>query len=124
MIYDFFNVSGDNEAILEFRDLSKIQLKNDNVQALDTRWDDVSSAVTDRITDSIWETLYKMQVEKSEGLKYLLQVYAQETAFGDKMNDYCRLKLKAERHVGQRVKDSHFKARNRDEDKPAMGALS
>ena len=34
-----------------------------------------------------------MQVEKSEELKYLLHVYAQETTFGDKKYDYCRLKL-------------------------------
>ena len=31
VIYDFFKMSGDNEAILDFRDLPKVQLKNDNV---------------------------------------------------------------------------------------------
>ena len=48
--YDFFNISGDNEAILDIRDLSKAQLKSDNVQAFDTKWDEVWSAVTDRLT--------------------------------------------------------------------------
>ena len=32
--------SGDNEAILDFRGLSKVQLKNDNVQAFDAKWDE------------------------------------------------------------------------------------
>ena len=41
VIYDFFNISGDNEAILDFRDFSKAQLKSDNVQTFDTKWDEV-----------------------------------------------------------------------------------
>ena len=52
MIYDFFKISGDNEAILDFRDLSKVQFKNDNVQAFDTEWDKELSAVTDRLADN------------------------------------------------------------------------
>ena len=65
-----------------------------------------------------------MQVETSEELKYLLQVYAQETTFGDNKDDYCRLKLVAQRHLDQKINDSHFKARNRHEDRPVIGALS
>ena len=63
--------------------------KNDNVQAFDTKWDEVLSALTDRPTDSMLESLYKMQVEKSEELKYSWQVNAQETTLGDKKHDYC-----------------------------------
>ena len=72
MIYDFFKISGDNEAILDLRDSSKVQLENDTVQGFDTKRDDVLSAVTDRPDDSILESLYQMQVEKSEDLQYLL----------------------------------------------------
>ena len=57
MIYDFFEISGDNEAILDFRDLLKVQSKNDNVQAFDTKWDEVLSAVTDRPTTTFLESL-------------------------------------------------------------------
>ena len=107
-------ISGDNEAILDFRDLFNVQFKNDNVQALNTKWDEVLSAISDR--------RYKMQVENFEALAYLLQAYAQETTFGDKKCDYCRWKLVAERHLQQQINDSHLKARNRDEDRPATGA--
>ena len=79
MICGFFKLCGDNEVILDFGDLSKVQLMNDNVQAFDTTWDDVFSAVTDRPTVSKLESLYKMQFEMSEELKYLLHVCAQET---------------------------------------------
>ena len=85
MIYNVSKISGDYGAILDFRDLSKVQLKNDNVQASDTKWDEVLSAGTDSMSDNILESLYKMQLEKSEELKYLLQVYAEETTFGHKM---------------------------------------
>ena len=58
-----------------------------------------------------------MQVEKSEALTCLLRVDTQDTTFGDKEHDYCRLKLVAHRHLEQKKQDSHFKARNRDEDR-------
>ena len=66
------------------------------------------------------ESLYMMQIEKSEELKYVLQVYAQETTFGGKGYDYCRSKLMAQRLLEHKLKDSHFNARNRDEDRPAI----
>ena len=73
MIYDFFKVNGDSEAILDFRDLPKVHLKNVNVQAFDTKRDESLSAVTDRFTDSKLESLYKMQVEKSDGTRCKLK---------------------------------------------------
>ena len=66
MLYDCFKKSWRQEAILDFRDFSKVQLKSDNVQAFDTKWDEVLSAVTDRPTDIILESLCKMHVKKSE----------------------------------------------------------
>ena len=58
-IYDFFKISSDCEAILDFRDFSKVQLKNDEVQVFHTKWDEVLSS----------ESLNKMQVGgKSEEL--------------------------------------------------------
>ena len=124
MIYDLFQNSGNNEAILDFRHLTKKQLKSDSVQAFDAKWDEVLSAVTDRPTDSKLESLYKMKVGKSKELKHVLQVHAEETTFGDKKYDYCRLKFMVPRRVEQKIKESHSKARNRDEDRPAIGALS
>ena len=82
-------------------------------QAFDTKWDKGLSVVTDRPTHNKLESLYKMQADTSEELKYLLQVCAQETTFGDTKNDYCRLKLMVQRHLEQKTKDSHFEARNR-----------
>ena len=93
MIHVFFNISGGNEAISDLKHLSQNKLENDNVQDFDTRWDEVWSAVTDRPTDSILESLYQIRVDESEELKYLLQVYAQETTVGDKKCDYCKIEV-------------------------------
>ena len=122
MIYDLSKLGADNEAILDFRDASKVKLKNDSVQAFYTKSDEVLSAVIDRPTGKILGSLSNMQVGKSEELKYLLHVHAQETTFGDMNYDSCRLKLVAHRHPEQRIKDSHIKARHRDEDRRARGA--
>ena len=72
--------------------------------------------------DNILESLYKMQLDRSEELKYLLRVYAQDTTFGNKKYDCCKLKLTAQRHLEQKIKDSHFKTRNRDGDRLAVRA--
>ena len=40
MICDFVKISGDTEAIMDFRELSAVQFKNDIVQAFDTKWDE------------------------------------------------------------------------------------
>ena len=84
MIYDLFKISDDSDL--------ELKLKNDNVQAFDAKCDEVVSTDTDSPTDSTLESLYKEQIEKSEELIHLLQVYAQDTAFGDNKYDYCRSK--------------------------------
>ena len=49
-----------------------VQLKNDT-------WDEVLSAVADRDGDSISESLYRLQLDKSEALKYMRHAFSQET---------------------------------------------
>ena len=53
----------------------------------------------------------RLQVEKSEELKDVLQVHAHETTFGNKKHDYCSLNLMISRHLEQKIKYFHFKAR-------------
>ena len=122
MMCDFSKMIGDDDAILDVRDLPQVQLQNDNVQAFDTKLNEVTSAVTDRPIGNILVSLYKMQVEKSEELKHALQVYTHKRTFGDKKYDYCRVKVMAHRYLEHKFKESHFKARKRDEDRPAIGA--
>ena len=74
---------------------------------------------------AFWTVCTRCKLKKSENLKYLLQVYAQETTFWiQEVWFCCRLKLMVQRHLEQKIKDSHFKEINRDEDRPASGAPS
>ena len=43
VIFDYLKTSGIGEALLYFNDLLRVQLKNDNVQVFDTKWDEVLS---------------------------------------------------------------------------------
>ena len=40
---DSFKISGTGEALVDFNDLLRVQLKNDNVQGFDTKLDEVLS---------------------------------------------------------------------------------
>ena len=73
MIYDVFNLSGDNDAILEFRDVSKVQLKNESFEVFDTK----SGTKYHRRSLTGLLTAYlrvctRCKLEKSDELKYLL----------------------------------------------------
>ena len=101
MICDFSKMIGDDDAILDDKDLPQVQLQNDNVQAFDTKSNEVTSAFANRPIDNILESLYEMQVEKF---------------------DYCRLRLMAHRYLEETIKKSQSKARNRDDHRHAIGA--
>ena len=46
MICAYFKISGAGEALLDFNDTYRVQLKNDNVQGIETKWDEVLLSVT------------------------------------------------------------------------------
>ena len=46
LIHKNFKFSGESEVILDLCDLLKVELKNDNVQAFDTKWDEVKSSMS------------------------------------------------------------------------------
>ena len=41
MIYDNFRVNGAHDTVLDYADLFTLTLRNDDVQELDTRWDEI-----------------------------------------------------------------------------------
>ena len=49
-IYDYFKISGTGEVLVEFHDLLRVQLKNDNVQGFDTKCEEVLLSMT-KVTD-------------------------------------------------------------------------
>ena len=46
MIHDNFRVTDAHDTVLDFADVFSITLRNDNVQDLDTRWDEILLSMT------------------------------------------------------------------------------
>ena len=40
MIYDYFRITGAHESVLDYADLFSVTLRNDDVQEIDSRWDE------------------------------------------------------------------------------------
>ena len=78
MMYNFIKISGPSEALLDFNDLLRVQqLKNDNVQGFDTKWDEALLSMT-KVPDE-----KQKQLRSSEQLKTLAALYMQDTAILD-----------------------------------------
>ena len=72
MIFDSFKISGTGEALLDFNDLCRVQLKNDNVQGFDTNCDEVFLSMAEVPDEDMLEILYKQQLPYSEELELLI----------------------------------------------------
>ena len=73
MIYKNFRISGEGAATLDFGELMKVELTDDNVRSFDTRWNEVLSAMTERPGDNILGSRHRFNLENSEELKYLMR---------------------------------------------------
>ena len=78
MIYECFLVTGAHEAVLDFTDLFSIALHSDDIQEIDTRWDQVLMSTSEVPNDRILESLYKMRMRESNKLQTVLAMCEQE----------------------------------------------
>ena len=63
MICEYFKVSGTREPLLDDHDQLRVQLKNENVQGFDTKWDEVLLSMTKVPDADILEDLFKQLPE-------------------------------------------------------------
>ena len=62
MIYDYLRVTGAHDTVLDFADLFTINLRNDDVQEFDTRWDEILLSMTKIPPDDVLDSLYKLKI--------------------------------------------------------------
>ena len=88
MIYDNFKIRGTGEALLDFTDLLRVQLKNDNVQGFDTKWNELLLSMTkkSRCID-VGTLICKKQPQYSEEFKPPMALCLQETVPKEKRPD-------------------------------------
>ena len=75
LIYDNFRVTCVNRSVLDYADLFSIVLRNDNIQELDRRWDEIFLSMEQFPPDDIVESLYKIRIRDSEKIKTVLELY-------------------------------------------------
>ena len=75
MIYDYFWVTGAHDTVLDYA------LRNDDVQEIDTRWDEILVSVTKIPLDDVVENLYKLRICESDQLKTVLEFYDSEEEY-------------------------------------------
>ena len=61
--------SGAHDTVLDYADLFTITLRNDDVQAFDTRWDEIPFSMTKIPLDDVLEGVYKLRIRVSDQLK-------------------------------------------------------
>ena len=81
MIYDYFWVTGAPDTVLDYADLSTITLRNDDVQAFDSKWDEVPLSKSKIPPDDDLESVYKLRTRECDQLKTVLELYDMEIQF-------------------------------------------
>ena len=61
MTDDYFRVTGAHDTVLDYADLFSINVRNDDVQEFDTRWDEILLSMSKIPPDDILESSYKLR---------------------------------------------------------------
>ena len=112
MINDCFRVNGAHGTVLDYADVFTLTLRNDDVQELYTRWDEVLLSVSKLPSDDILESLSKLRIRESVHLKTVLELYDMEIHQKISMTNYQKLKTMVKRSLDQILRLRNFDARH------------
>ena len=111
LIYEYFRVTGANDSVENCADLSKINLRNNDMQEFDSKWDEILLSMTQIPSDDILEGLYKLRIRVSEKLETVLELCNMEIHQKKGGPDYHRLKKMVKRSIEQNLRINNFEAR-------------
>ena len=74
LIYDYLRVTGAHDSVENYADLFTINLRNDDIQEFDSKWDGILLSMTKILHDDILEGLYKLRIRESDKLKTVLEL--------------------------------------------------
>ena len=78
MIFDYFRVTGAHDTVLDYDALFSINLRDDDVQELDSTWDEFLLSMTKIPPNDVLESLCNSRVRESDQLKTALELYDME----------------------------------------------
>ena len=61
--YEYFRVTRANDSVENYTDLFTVVLRNDDIQGLDSKWDEIQLSMTQIPSDHILESLYKLRTQ-------------------------------------------------------------
>ena len=112
MIYDYFQVTGVHDTVLDYADLFSITLRDDDVQDFDTRCDEILLSMTKIPPDDILESLYQLRILESDQLTTVLELFDMEIHQKISMPNYQKLKTMVKRSKDQKLRLRTFDARS------------
>ena len=112
LIYDHFRVTGSHDSVENYTDLSTIDLRNDDIQGFDSKWDEILLSMTQTPSNEILESLYKLRIRESEKLKTVLELYNVEIHQKILRPDYQKLKTMVKRSIEQDLRIKNFETSN------------
>ena len=120
LIYEQFRVTGTDDSVENYTDLFTCVLRNDDLQEVDSKWDEVLLSMTKIPPDDILEGLYKLRIRESDKLKTVLELYDLDTHQKKLGPDYHRLKAMVKRSIEQEIRNKNFEARSGNFEKNAV----
>ena len=112
MIYDYFQVIGAHDTVVDYADLFSVTLHDDNIREFDTRWDEVLLSMSIVPSDEIFEGLDKLRIRESDQLKNVLELYEMDNHQKISMHHYQKLKTMVKRSTDQKLRLRNFNARH------------
>ena len=112
MIYDYIQVTGAHDTVLDYTDLFTVAFRNDDIQEFHSRWDEILLSMTKFPPDDILESLFKLRTGESDQLETVLELYDLEIHQKIAKPDYLRLKTMVKRNIDQKLRSRNFHARN------------
>ena len=112
VIYEYFQMTGTHETLLDFTDLTGGKLRGDDVLGFDTNWNEVLLSIYEMPPDSIVESSHRTQLKESDQLRNVLAMYDMEILQKEMPPSYQRLKSMVKRFLDQKSKALNFEARH------------
>ena len=112
MIYDYFQVTGARDTVLDHADFFSGVLHDYDIQEFDTRCDEVLLSVLKIPSDDILESFYKLRTRESAQLETVSELHDMEIHQRISRFDYQKLKTMVKRREDQKLRLRNFDARN------------
>ena len=109
LIYEYFLPKGSYDEIQGSSGLFSIELKNDDTQDFDLRWEQALLLTNDTPSDKVLEGLYVSMLQDSSQAQTIMALYNQEILRGGGQRDDHRLRLCVKLHIEQAQRSNKFR---------------